>query len=72
MAETHFHSLSRKVIIDTDPGIDDALALAFAVACKLDIVGITACHGNVSPVIPARERVMRWEHHERLKESGID
>lgn len=44
-AETH--KLSRKVIIDTDPGIDDALALAFAIASGLDVVGITTCHGNV-------------------------
>lgn len=38
----------RKVIIDCDPGIDDALAILLAVQSEeLDIVGITVCSGNV-------------------------
>lgn len=41
----------RKVIIDCDPGIDDALALMLALKSEeLDVVGITICSGNV----PAR------------------
>ena len=37
-----------KVIIDTDPGIDDALALMFALrSTELEILGITTVHGNV-------------------------
>lgn len=36
-----------KVIYDTDPGIDDAVALHFACECKdIDIVGITTVFGN--------------------------
>jgi purine nucleosidase len=36
------------VVIDTDPGIDDALALALALRSpELDVRGITVVHGNV-------------------------
>lgn len=39
----------RKLIIDTDPGIDDAQAIAFAVAHpELDLLGLTTVFGNVS------------------------
>lgn len=35
------------VLIDTDPGIDDAVALALAARLpELELVGITTCHGN--------------------------
>ncbi len=38
----------RKIIIDCDPGIDDALALLLALKSEtLDILGITICSGNV-------------------------
>ncbi len=41
-------SAKTKIIIDTDPGIDDAIALFMAMADpNLDIVGITAVNGNV-------------------------
>ena len=36
-----------KVIIDTDPGIDDAQAIAFAVAHpEIDLLGLTTVYGN--------------------------
>jgi len=36
------------IIIDTDPGIDDALALIYALnAAQLEVVGVTTVHGNV-------------------------
>jgi inosine-uridine nucleoside N-ribohydrolase len=39
----------RKVIYDTDPGVDDAIALYFALAHQgIDLVGITTTFGNVS------------------------
>ncbi len=39
----------KKVIIDCDPGIDDALALALALSSKeLDILAITTVAGNIS------------------------
>jgi len=40
--------VSRKIIIDTDPGQDDAVAILLALASpELDVVGITAVAGNV-------------------------
>ena len=36
-----------KVLIDTDPGIDDAVAIMFALKAGLDVVGITAVSGNL-------------------------
>jgi purine nucleosidase len=37
-----------KLILDCDPGIDDAVAMALALASpELDVRGITVCHGNV-------------------------
>ena len=38
----------RKIIIDTDPGQDDAVAILLALGSnELEIVGITAVAGNV-------------------------
>ncbi|MDT8266397.1 nucleoside hydrolase, partial [Roseomonas sp. DSM 102946] len=38
---------ARKVIFDTDPGIDDACALALVAASPaLELVGITSVFGN--------------------------
>ncbi len=37
-----------KIIIDTDPGIDDAMAIYFALRCpELDVIGLTTIFGNV-------------------------
>ncbi|WP_210546515.1 nucleoside hydrolase [Rhodoferax sp. PAMC 29310] len=42
-------SSPRKVIFDTDPGVDDAMALYFALAHpEIEVVGITTTFGNVS------------------------
>src|SRR5687768_1647058 len=39
--------MTSAVLIDTDPGIDDAVALALAARLPaLELVGITTCHGN--------------------------
>ncbi|MGH3096819.1 MAG: nucleoside hydrolase [Streptosporangiales bacterium] len=41
--------MTAKILIDCDPGIDDALAIALAAgASELDIVGITTVAGNVT------------------------
>jgi purine nucleosidase len=38
----------RRIIIDTDPGVDDAAAILMALASpELDVIGITAVAGNV-------------------------
>jgi inosine-uridine nucleoside N-ribohydrolase len=42
-------STARKVIYDTDPGVDDAMALYYALAHPgIDVVGITTTFGNVT------------------------
>lgn len=47
--------MSRKVIIDCDPGIDDAVALCLALYDpRLDIQAITATAGNVSAIQSSR------------------
>lgn len=41
--------MSTKIIIDTDPGVDDALAIAFAALHpELELLGLTTVFGNVS------------------------
>ena len=46
----------RRIIIDCDPGVDDAVMLLFAGAARdaLDIVGITTVAGNVGAALTAR------------------
>lgn len=39
-----------KYIIDTDPGVDDAIAICMAVKHKLDIIGFTLASGNIPQV----------------------
>ena len=42
--------MARKVILDLDPGIDDAVAIAMALFDpRLEIVAMTATGGNVPP-----------------------
>jgi inosine-uridine nucleoside N-ribohydrolase len=47
--------MARKVILDVDPGIDDALALCLALfEPELDVVAVTAVGGNVAPAQATR------------------
>ena len=40
---------TRKIIIDTDPGIDDALAIFLALASpEIEVIGLTTVFGNVA------------------------
>ncbi|HEY4232795.1 MAG TPA: nucleoside hydrolase, partial [Lacipirellulaceae bacterium] len=42
--------MAKKVILDVDPGIDDAVAICLALADpSLEVVAITAVGGNVQP-----------------------
>lgn len=46
-----------KAILDLDTGIDDALALAYAIAHPdLDLIGVTCTYGNVT--VPDRKSVV--------------
>jgi purine nucleosidase len=47
--------MPRPIIIDTDPGIDDAVAILLALASPdLDVQGIVAVAGNVPLAVPAK------------------
>ena len=47
--------MSRKLIIDTDPGVDDAMAIFMALASpELDVVGLTTIFGNAATVDTTR------------------
>jgi len=47
--------MARKVILDVDPGIDDAMALCLALTDPdLEVVAVTAVGGNVSPTQATR------------------
>lgn len=54
---------ARKIIIDTDPGHDDAVAilLAFAAPDELDVVAITTVAGNVPLDLTTRNAPMMCE-----------
>ncbi|MGQ9908509.1 MAG: nucleoside hydrolase [Candidatus Flexifilum sp.] len=40
--------MARKIIIDTDPGVDDSMAIFFALASpELELIGLTTIFGNV-------------------------
>ncbi len=44
--------MSRKVILDVDPGIDDAMAIVTALRLeKTEVIGIATVYGNVTPQI---------------------
>lgn len=45
----------QKIIIDTDPGIDDAMAIFFAFQSPdLDVIGLTCTYGNVPVTMAAK------------------
>ena len=47
--------MARKIIIDTDPGQDDAVAILLALASpELEVLAITAVAGNVPLALTAR------------------
>ena len=40
---------ARKIIVDTDPGVDDSMALACAFnSPDIDVIGLTTIFGNVT------------------------
>ena len=58
--------MAKKIIIDTDPGQDDAVAILLALASpELDIVGITTVAGNVPLALTTRNALIITELAER-------
>lgn len=54
--------MAEKIIIDTDPGIDDAMAIFFAFQSPdLDVLGLTATFGNVPLDMAARNALTLCE-----------
>jgi inosine-uridine nucleoside N-ribohydrolase len=50
--------MTHKIILDTDPGIDDAMAIFFAFQAKeIDVLGLTTVYGNV-PVEMAAQNAL--------------
>lgn len=44
-----------KAIIDTDPGVDDAMAIFFAASCpEIELVGLTSVYGNIPVAMGTR------------------
>lgn len=49
MTESYTHQPKLKIIFDTDPGVDDAMALLFALRSpEIDVVGVTTVFGNTN------------------------
>ena len=47
--------MTHKIIIDTDPGIDDAMAIFFAFQSpEIDVLGLTTVYGNIPVSMSAR------------------
>ena len=54
--------ITEKIIIDTDPGIDDAMAVFFAgLSDKLDLIAMTSVFGNVTVEIATRNAMVLAE-----------
>lgn len=58
--------MARKIIIDTDPGIDDAMAIFFALASpEIEVVGLTTIFGNAHTDVTTRNALSLLEIAER-------
>jgi len=54
------------IILDTDPGIDDAQAIAFALKHpNIDVLGLTTVFGNASVDVTTNNALVVLEHFER-------
>lgn len=60
---TESHAAPRKVIIDTDPGVDDAIAILMALAWpNLELAGVTTVGGNVALARATRNALALLEY----------
>lgn len=56
----------KKIIIDTDPGIDDAMAILLALQSpEIDVIGLTTIYGNVYTTLATRNALHLLEIAER-------
>jgi uridine nucleosidase len=54
--------MPEKILIDTDPGVDDAMAILFALRSpELEVVGLTTIFGNADLEITTRNAIMLLE-----------
>lgn len=59
--------MAQKIILDTDPGIDDAMAIFFAFQAKnIDVLGLTTIYGNI-PVKEAAQNALALVEHAGLE-----
>ena len=64
---------TKKIIIDTDPGHDDAIAILLALASpELDVIGVTCVAGNVPLHLTARNALLVCELAGRPDKSSPD
>ena len=66
--------MPKKIILDVDPGIDDAMALCMALSDpQLEVVAVTAVGGNVPPQMATRnvQGVLRQRDPPRLPRIGV-
>lgn len=58
--------MARKILIDTDPGIDDAMAIFYALASpELEVVGLTTVFGNAHTEVTTRNALSLLEIADR-------
>lgn len=54
--------MTHKIILDTDPGIDDAMAIFFAFQCPdIEVLGLTTVYGNVPVSMSAQNALTLCE-----------
>ena len=59
--------MTERILIDTDPGIDDAMAILYAAAAPdIELVGLSTIFGNVTTEIATRNAL------QLLELSGLD
>lgn len=60
--------MPQKIIIDTDPGVDDAMAIFFALRSpELDVVGLTTIFGNVHTTLATTNALRLLEIADRTE-----
>ena len=54
--------MPKKIIIDTDPGVDDTMAIFFALCSpELEVVGLTTIFGNVHTALATKNALRLLE-----------